>query len=582
MRKYSIVFMFLFTTIFTSSAIGGGTYPDWLLPELKKYPIEKYLFGVGKGTGAEAFKEATANANNMVAVEILERLARVLQVNRNKLEYDMVLEHYSAVMEDYCRGRYAFPAFKIEGLKARNLSVDNTRRENATYALVYIERDELIKIYTTHALRLHREIKHRHKIATDAEDNLDIKGAINAYLRTYPLYESLKGAEIILIGAEYPPKPNMAFKKMAAAATNTKGDPLPHRNVIKRVEELDNRIIVNINDIVKAVESQITHSGQYLMPDVQVLLHPLVYEDSEMVSPFSIELTNALQKKFRWAVVNLAREFKQTPINLKEINDNYPFRLSSSIWKDGDEITIRTTLRNVNTGKFHGSAVVRYLESQLRDRFTYIPRGYDEAQVEQEPFKPRYFVIEQPHGNDELKEHQFAPIGALDELKEHQFAPIGGLKVDMWTDTGRGPLSYTEGDKVTIFARVNQPAYLRLLNTHSDQKRALLVDNFYISPEDVNKDVEIGMFTCDSPFGVEFLNVAARTEKFPAIETDVEDGYHFLVEKDPGKAAAEFRGLKPVPEKDNENQQLSPQPIIDKQPRFQQSEAQLVLTIRKK
>jgi len=571
MRKLSIVFIFLFTTILISSAIGGGSYPDWVLPTLKNYPTDSYLFGVGmsKGTGQVAFKEATARANNKVTTEILERVASTLRNNRNKLEYDMVLEHYSAVMEDYCRGRYAFPALKIEGLKVRNLSVDNAREEHETYALVYIDRIELKKIYETHVSRLYQEIERRLKIARDAEDKLDNKAAINAYLRTYPLYESLKASEIILIGAEYPPKPNIAFKKLVNSATNIHDDPLPHRNVIKRVEKLENNLIVNIYDIVKALDSQITRSGQLQMPDVKVLLLPLIYKESEMVSPFALELTKALQKEFRWTVVDLAREFKQTPINVKKLNDDYPYRLNSSIWHNGDEITIRATIRNVNTGEFHGSAVVRFLESQLRDRFTYIPRGYDDAQKEKEAFNPRYFVIEQPRGND--------------ELQEHQFAPIGGLKVDIWTGRGRGPLTYIDGDKVTVYARVNQPAYLRLLNTHADQKRVLLVDNLYIGQKNVNKDVVVGTFWCHAPYGVEFLNVAARTEEFPDIETFKEDDYHFLVQQDPEKAAAEFRGLKPFPKNDKKDQQfIGPNPIIDKQPSFQQVEAQLVITTEEK
>ena len=162
------------------------------------------------------------------------------------------------------------------------------------------------------------------------------------------------------------------------------------------------------------------------------------------------------------------------------------------------------------------------------------------------------------------------------------------MKVDLWTDKGRGPLSYTEGDKVKIFAHVDQPVYLRLLNIHADQKRTLLVDNFYISPSQVNSGVEIGEFLCAPPFGTEFVVVAARTDKFPTIETYEEEGYIFLVDQDPKKAAASFRGLsdgralKPKPEERDEQQSFGPQPIIDKQPSFQQNEAQLVITTMEK
>ena len=576
MRKLSIVLMFLFTTIITLPVFGGGSYPDSLLPELKKYPIDKYIFGVGVSNkaGPDGFKEAVADASKNVAMETIVRVANVIRANHNDLNYDIVKEHYSSVMEDYCRGRYAFPALKLEGLKARNLSVDNLHQVSKTYALVYIERDELMNIYASHVIRIEQEIKQRLRIANNNEKTLDLKGTVNAYLRTYPLYESLKEAEIIQIGAKYLPNYDDAFNKLVDAATRTEGNPLPHRSVIKRVEQLEQPIIVDKHDIANAVYSQITYSGQRHMSNVKVSLHPLVYKDSEMVSPFAVELTDALQQKFRWTFVDLAREFKQTPINIKNLYDDYPDRLTPSIWHNGDEVTIRATLRNVNTGEFHGSAVVKYLTSQLRDNFTYIPDRYEKVQKEKEVFHPLYIVSEPTRSNtDTTKTKNFT---------QYESSPIGGLKVDIWTNKGRGPLSYTEDDMVTVYARVNQPVYLRLLNTHADLKRALLVDNFPIGPENVDKVVEIGEFICAPPFGVEFLNVAARTEKFDAIETYEEGGYFYLVEQDREKAIKRFRGLKPIPKDGKEKHFIGPKPILDEQPDFQQIEAQLVITTMEK
>ena len=239
------------------------------------------------------------------------------------------------------------------------------------------------------------------------------------------------------------------------------------------------------------------------------------------------------------------------------------------VGENGEGITIRATLRNINTGEFIASSVVEFLKTNMRDTLTYQPRGYDQAQIEKKAFNPRYFVKERGNNTE-------TPTSEV--LAEYQFSPIGGLKVDLWTDKGRGPLSYTEGDRVKIFARVNQPAYLRLLNTHSgkNQKRTLLVDNFYIGQEKVNSNVKIDEFLCAPPFGTEFVVVAAQTEKFPAIGTYEEDGYIFLVDQDPIKAAASFRGLKRITKETDE------QPFIGPQPSFQQSGAQLTLTTMEK
>lgn len=574
MRKLFFVFMFLFSTLFTTSVIGAGLYPDWVLPELKKYPIEKFIFDVGRvdGIGEEAFKEALAKASKKVSEKILRQVIGIINVNRDNVNYKTVREHYSAVFEDYCSWHLSSPALQLKGLEFDNLSLKEERKENETYAIVFIERIKLKQIYKNHSNNLKNEIKRHLKIAKAAEDDLNIDRAIKAYYQTYPLYESLKEAEIIQIGAEHRPNYHHTFTRLADSATKRHGNPASHSSVIKRVEELNNEMIVTFMDICRVVDSQL--SMQLLPPNHTVAVHPIVYKDSAIISPFARQFTIALMEGMpEWVFVDPIIEFKQHTLNLDKINQDVPpLRLSSSCWENGDEVTIRVTLRNINTGEFLASTVVSFLKGNMRDNMTYLPRGYQEAQEEKDVFNPSYFVIEHTRGND-------------GDIIEHEFPPIGGLTVDLWTDKGRGPLSYMDGDKVKIFARVNQPAYLRLLNTHSDQKRVLLVDNFYIGPKGVNSEVKIGEFLCAPPIGVEFLNVAVRTGKFPKIETREDDGYHFLVEQEPEKAAAEFRGLKPIPKddlNDKDKKFFGPKPIIDVQPDFQQSEAQLVITIMDK
>ena len=156
---------------------------------------------------------------------------------------------------------------------------------------------------------------------------------------------------------------------------------------------------------------------------------------------------------------------------------------------------------------------------------------------------------------------------------EPQLSPVGGLEVDVWTDKGRDPVYYTGGEMMKVFGRVNQPAYLRLLYIlDGDRKYTLLQDNYYIDPSQVNTDIEIGEFVCAPPFGAEILVVAARTEKFPPIQTYKENGYDFLVDQDPESAARNFRGMKRI--HGNNNQQ---QP-----PNFQHNEAQVVVMTMEK
>ena len=576
MRKLFFLLLTVFTTIFIAGA--SGSVPNWVLFELKKYPLDTYLFDVGMSqnpTKSEAFKEATAEAHKKVANRILEKVVGIIRANRDDWAHDMVEEHYSAVLEDYCASRRENPALTLEGLSVRDLSVDMARTDKETYAFVYIERDELKAIYANHAKRLKEEIQRQLEIARIFEEKLDVQSAIRTYLRTYPLYESLKEAEIIQIAAEYSPDARAAFRELADAATRTSDTLWSHRQVIRHVEELAGEVIVSFDDAFRVIGSQISQQTRPLNGSVAV--HPLIYEDSEMPSPLAVAFTRFFQKELKWTVIDWMRDFENTQYDLDHINRDLPRRLSPTCWENGDEVTIRAVLRDVHTGEFLASAVVRYLKSQQRDVLTPKPRGYDEVMVEKETFKPRYYVAEPVQSPTEGSTHGV--------LIERNFSLIGGLEVDVWTGQGHNHVYYTEGDTVKIFASVNQPAYLRLLYTLADQRRTLLIDNFYIGPSEVNSAVEIGTFRCVPPLGTEFLFVAARTEEFPEIQTLQENGYRFLVSQDAETVTQSVRSFPTrglIPEESSEQQVIDPQPDDNEQPRFQQSEAQLMLTIMKK
>ena len=574
MRKLFFLLLPVFTTIFIASA--SGAVPNWVLFELKKYPLDTYLFQVGMSqnpTKSEAFKEATAEAHKKVAKQVLEKVVGIIYTNRHDLAHDMVEEHYSAVLEDYCSQRRENPALTLEGLSVRNLSVDMARTDKETYAFVYIKRDALKAIHAKRAARLQEEIQRQLEIARIFEEKLDVQGAVRTYLRTYPLYESLKEAEIIQIGAEYSPDARTAFKSLAEAATRTSDTLWSHRQVIRHVEKLTKEVIVNFDDVCRIINSQL--SQQVVSLSGSIAVHPLIYEDSEMPSPLAVAFTSYFQKELKWTVIDWMRDFENTQYALGHINRDVPWRLSPTCWENGDEVTIRAILRDVHTGEFLASAIVRYLKSQQRDALTHKPRGYEGVMVEKETFNPRYYVVEP--GQSDTKE------STPEVLTERSFSPIGGLEVDVWTGQGHNHVYYTEGDTVKIFASVNQPAYLRMLYTLADQRRTLLIDNFYIGPSEVNSAVAIGNFRCVPPLGTEFLFVAARTEKFPEIQTRQENGYRFLVNQDAETATQSVRSFPTrglIPDEDNEQQVIDPQPD-NEQSRFQQSEAQLMLTIMK-
>ena len=529
MRNLLVYLLIVFTLPFHVS-YADGVLPDWVLPELNKYPIDTFLLEVGysDGTGEAAFENAVVEADKKVARKIIKQVHSIIRLREDELEHDIVKEHYSAVLEDYCSARQVAPRLQLKNaLSVRNPSLDLGRIDSNTYAIVYVKRDKLKKLYHERAEQLRQKIIHSLEIAKAKEASYDINGAVRTYLSTYPLYEALKEAEIVQIGAEYMPYSKEAFKKLANYATDTSEGPFKsHRQVIKRVEELEREMIVFFDDIARVVDSQLKKQLDSPISSI-VLMEPLIYEDSEVICAFGPKFISAMQG-LGWPNVGRIREFKQTTPKIDRMHQTgLPWQLTSSCWKNGDEITVRATVRNVKTGEFLASSVVRFLNSKLREPLIFTPTNYS-------PF------IQNSRVFDDQRNEAVVPDK---EPHEPQFPAVSGLEVEIWTDKGRGSVAYVKGETMKVFGRVNQPAYLRLLYILADDRKyTLLQNNYYIGPSQVNTDVEIDEFVCVPPFGAEILVVAARIEKFPPIETFEENGYFFLVAQDPESAARGFWG----------------------------------------
>lgn len=120
----------------------------------------------------------------------------------------------------------------------------------------------------------------------------------------------------------------------------------------------------------------------------------------------------------------------------------------------------------------------------------------------------------------------------------------GGMRLEVWTGKGDDAPVFTKGEQVQIFARVDRPAYLRIVYHMADGRRALLVDNLFIDEAKINQVYQLpDEFVVDAPYGAETLQANASTKPFPKLGTRMEDGYPILAD-DLGTALAKTRGLK--------------------------------------
>ena len=535
MRNLLICFLILFTT--TAHAAKPGWVKNYGRSEER--PIHIYLVGFGSawGSGAEPRQIAADGARADISRHIVTKVKSVIRTSESEIK-GTLSQQYSGVTQSET-------ALKLLGLETE--AYVDSGRNPTTYVLAYVRRADLKRIYTRQVSELREEIR---RILADAEEatnasKIDI--AVEKYLNTYPLYEALKEAEIILLVAKhYSSSSDVPFDELERVRKELSREPdippIPsHIEVINRVEQLVSESITSVDGIARAIVFQL--SKPIKQPAGKVLLAPFTYQDTQMASRFSRQLLAALEAQLgqiaKWKTVNQTRHLHSSfrPRSVQHMRDfakeaGATLLLSGTYWENDDQITLRATLRDVETGEIKAGAVVKFDRDMKALNFK--PQNYKQALIDQHAF-------------------------AADEF-------ISGLQVEMWTNKGSENLLYIKGETMKVSVRVNRAAHIRLLYILADGRRTLLHDNYYVDQSKVNRVVEIPEeFECAPPFGAELLVVAARTEEFPPIQTYENDGYLFLSAKDAGQAARDFRGMKKK----------------QKRPDLQQSETRLVLTTMK-
>ena len=499
--------------------------------DLQAYPSSEYLVGVSEGPGT--VETLMDRAEAQLSKKIFDKVRHITNKNEgNWLAYNRVHEHYGTVIQSSARS-------KLKGIREY---YPPTAPD--TYFIVYIKRDELKRIYADEAADLRQEINDILHKAQVIENAGDLSDAAKVYLSTYRLYETLKEAELIQLGAEYI-TPQGAFAKLTdAAAGIAKADlMMSHGEVIAKVSKIAPQTIININDLARVTAYQFQQQSSDW--GTKVKTEELTYDSFNVVSPSSMSFLQALTDELKWHRSPPMRGFQPLREEREIQSEDAPLQFFGGYWADGDRITLRTTLRNITTGEFRASAVVQFSESQRRDKDVSLkPDNLEQFNQDWELFNPseETLIKEVPQIEEAPRTVETSPEESL--VSSKVFAS-DGLIIEIATDRGTGTVVYTEGEIMTVFARANQETYIRLIYILADGKRTLLLENYHIDSEMANQSLEIGKFVCTPPFGAEQLHVYAKPERFPDLapgETYEEGGYVHLT---PMRG---FQPFKPQPE----------------------------------
>lgn len=533
MRKIFVCFIIILT-ILVQTAQADKT------SDLQAYPSSEYLVGLSEGHGT--VKTLMRRAESQLSKKIFDKVRHVINENEEDwLAYNRVREHYGTVIQSSERS-------KLKGIREYY-----PPKAPDTYFIVYVKRDELKQIYSDEATALSRQINNILRKAQVLEDAGDLSDAAKVYLSTYRLYEALKEAELIQLGSEYITHPK-AFAKLADIAGGiTKSNlMLSHGEVVAKVAKIAPQTIIDINDVARVTAYQFQQQSSDW--ETKVKTEELTFESFNVVSPSSKVFLQSLTDELEWHRSPLMRgfqplqeEIEDEKIESEKASEGGMLQFFGGYWEDGDKITLRTVLRDIASGEFKASAVVQFSESQRRDKdISLKPDNLKQFDQDWELFNPiEKILIEETPQVEETQETETSEISPEESLVNPKVFADDGLTVEIATDRGTGPVIYTEGETMTVFARANQESYIRLIYILADGKRTLLLKNYHISAEKVNQSLEIGKFVCTPPFGAEQLHVYVKQEPFPNFaqgETYEKGGYVYIT---PTRG---FQPFKPQPE----------------------------------
>jgi hypothetical protein len=437
------------------------------------------------------------------------------------------------------------------------------------YFIVAVEREELIDFYTKKSEKLREEID---TILNDPELLRNPTYAGQQYLSTYSRYEALKEAEMIVLGANNHLTTEQVFQTLQRNVTQ-------HHDTIYTVNQYfeSKYPVTDVRSVAHVISQQLAMQNPNSSDRVQ--LDQFTYGISELPSKFSVSLVGALEQQLtvQWATFS-PPEPSASNAHPLGFGKNITSRLSGTFWELGNKITVRATLRDVNTGEFQAVTVVRFNKNLNNINVdSYAPPGYQFAvdtlvanaedqlhrRTDGSMAPPRVGASIAEAGQGASRPGQPTPLQPNPGTHGH----IGsGFTVELSTDRPEQNPYFYVGDRTNVYVRVNRPAYYRLGYHFANDKYAILRDNNYINK--VNEWVKVpGRLVFTEPTGTESLHVVAQETQLPPIKTYTEGRNRFLVPPSNSRTKGgvekardyglNMRGVVMVPEPEEGNQDAS-------------------------
>ena len=509
--------------------IQAGKQPDWVVNygQSDKYDEQVYLTGFGEALGIsrESKEIAQENARADLSQKVLVKIDSTVS-NYQLEDGEETLQQFSTVTQSSSE-------LQVMGLETLTY-VRDSRKNPMSFALVYIERKKLAKLYQAEKKHLTSQIL---QLITLAENQDNPKyTSVQYYYQTWPLLDKLAEVQTILLSISS----TQIFSDLASQDLADQPLILSKSQINRRIQQLSLHSIDNLDDVAGAIQFQLYQ--QFDLQHQQLLVQPFFYQDTRLSSRFARYFKQLLEGKLENSI-QPHREFQAKSVNYEKdmaVSADADYIITGSYWEKEDNVQILAFCRSVQTGEIRASANVDFKRGMLKSSLNLKPDNFEKIMSQQLAF-------------------------------EQEVIDSGQLKLEVWTDRGKNALLYSQGELMKVYLRTNRPCYVRLLYILANGQKTLLVDNLQINLESINRPLLVNDlleidFECTSPFGAEMIIGVARNYPFDTIETTERDGYIFIDTDNPKHLANITRGTKGFKRRKRNDESI------------QQTETKLILT----
>lgn len=470
-------YFFLFLIGLTSGGYLSGQAPQWINYSGRElvYPHEFYYTGFAEGELKKSDRpdEVIESLRN----DALTLLTESIQVNIQSQTSHYAVESGNTVDEHFMVSSATSSNLTLSGV---NFDTYHDKRNNKTFAIAFVEKEELSAYYAGQFKEIIKKLEELVKTASGHASANRREQALQAWYDCMPVLKQAEESLALLIIFRGTDESDRRLSELRKAINDG-------FSALKNASNLSMAEAAAF--IADGIKQQLRDPGR------QIILSNFTYRDTRMASQFSRKFFQLLEQRLTAKGFRVFTEMSE-PANAEGL-----LVLKGTYWDETDLLKLIVVIKDLKTSETVAGMDISVDRQKLsNEQVDYLPQNFQQAMADQHIFMQDEMVA-------------------------------GGLLLECWTDKGIDSPIYVSGEKMKIFVRVNQPAYLRIIYFLADGNKNLLYDQYYIDESKVNKAVEIPQqFTCTPPFGVETLQVMAQSEPFPALTTQKVGGYLIIMD----------------------------------------------------